>query len=66
MITEHVFLFGCPHCGDGIPSLVTIMTHAPYSERIEFINVKDEVKEALMKYGSSSIMSCRKLESEEE
>ena len=51
MITENVFLFGCPHCGDGVPALVTLMTHAPYEPRITFVNVEDEVKEALSKIG---------------
>ena len=61
MITENVFLFGCPHCGDGVPALVTLMTHAPYEPRITFVNVEDEVKEALLKYGSTSIIACKKL-----
>lgn len=62
MIHEVVFMHGCPHCGDGIPAIVTLIEHAPHDERVEYFGVGPELIEALQQYSSMSIMACKKIE----
>ncbi len=59
---EFVFLGGCPHCGDGVPALVTIMIHDPHDTEVSYYGeVSDELKFELSCNPSARIFACRKI-----
>lgn len=60
-IEERVFIDGCPHCGDGIPAIVTLITWN-YPATTNFVGDWDEdLKAACLKYGHVRIMACKKV-----
>ena len=63
---EFVFLGGCPHCGDGIPAIVTMMVHDPHTPDMSYIgDVSDELKFELSCRPSARIFACRKISEED-
>ncbi len=68
MIEELLMIHGCPHCGDSLPAIVTIMFQDPLPcnyGALEGLNREDFIA-AHQSHRSAQIMACRKLEGEEE
>lgn len=64
-IIEAVMMEGCPHCGDGIPKIVT-WVHDEMTEGVHFVGDWEEAhKTAIACFGQMRIMSCRPIESAE-
>lgn len=60
---EAVMMEGCPHCGDGVPKIVT-WVHDEMSEGVHFVGDWEEAhKTAIACFGQMRIMSCRPIES---
>ena len=65
MIQEYFMLFGCPHCGDGVPAIVAMRTTEKPGSAHLICDPDDplavEIEKAYRKYPFMSIISCRKL-----
>ena len=63
---DAVMVEGCPHCGDGVPKIVT-WTHFHFDQETQFVGDWDEdLKAACLKYGQVKIFSCKPIEVEED
>ncbi len=63
---EVVFLGGCPHCGDAIPAIVTMIIHEPHDTEVSYYGeVSDELKFELSCKPSARIFACKKINEEE-
>ena len=66
LMQEFVFLGGCPHCGDGIPAIVTMMVHDAHTPEMRYIgDVSDELKFELSCRPSARIFACKKISEED-
>jgi hypothetical protein len=62
---EAVMMEGCPHCGDGIPKIVTFL-HNETFHGVHFVGDWEEAhKAAVTRFGQMRIISCRPIESAE-
>ena len=62
---DAVMTEGCPHCGDGIPKIVT-WTHVKFDKETQFVGDWDpELKTACLEYGQMRIFACKPIEVEE-
>ncbi len=65
-LKEVVFLGGCPHCGDAIPAIVTMIIHEPHDTEVSYYGeVSDELKFELSCKPSARIFACKKINEEE-
>lgn len=67
MIEEVFMLSGCPHCGDGIPAMITIFLDDPPNideKNIHFGGFKDpkEAIHAFQSHRSLRIVACKPFE----
>lgn len=61
---DAVMTEGCPHCGDGIPKIVT-WQRFEFTENVQFVGDWDEdLKLACRKYGQLRIIACKPIEVE--
>lgn len=61
---DAVMLEGCPHCGDGIPKIVT-WTHFQYDKETQFVGDWDQkLKTACLAHGQMRIIACKPIEDE--
>jgi hypothetical protein len=62
---DAVMMEGCPHCGDGVPKIVTFHHRKP-SEEVHYVGDWDEAeKAACTRLGELRIIACRSIESAE-